>query len=352
MRKVRPNLERPVHLEAKEVSMTTRYSSAVAAVLVALFGVACSEPTLPIAPSAAVGSDRVLGLGSGNQTLLVDDDGVDCPNADYNTIQGAVDAASANMTILVCAGTYNERVVVSGAAKDGLRLLARGAPDTVLLDGNNPSPPAVFPFNHAFHLLNVSGVLVEGFTVREYFENIKMTGGGGNTIRQNRTTAAGHDGIFASNSANNLIEHNVSFDNLSANACGINIAGAGSVDNLVRHNQLANNNWGIRIQGGATNTVAFGNESRGNRSHGIQNIGAATNGTTIENNQTESNPVGIGINLSSGVTVARNRAFQNATFDLQSIGAGVNNTFVNNHCATSAPAGLCAHSEGNSKNAP
>lgn len=175
------------------------------------------------------------------------------------------------------------------------------------------------------------------------------TGGGGHTIRKNRTTAAGHDGIFALNSANNVIEHNVSFDNPSGNACGVNVAGAGSVANLIRHNLLLNNNWGIRIQGGATNTVAFSNESRGNRSHGIQSIGAATNGATIENNDVEGNPVGIEVQASSGVAVVRNRVFHNATFDLVLVGAGVNNTFVNNHCLTSSPAGLCAHSEGASK---
>jgi parallel beta-helix repeat protein len=274
---------------------------------------------------------------------MVDDDGADCTNADHTSIQAAVNAADPHTAILVCAGIYNERVVVS---KNGLRLLAKGAPGTVLLDGNNT---ANFAGNNAFRVLNVSDVLIEGFTTREYFENIRVEGGGGNTVRKNRGTAAGHDPIIVTNSANNLIEQNESFDNLSGNACGVNIAGAGSVGNTVRHNLLTNNNWGIRVQGGATNTNVFGNESRGNRSHGIQNIGAATNGTIIENNTAEANPVGIEVNASSNVTVARNRAFQNTIFDLRLLGAGINNLFVNNHCITSSPAGLCAHSDGNSQ---
>lgn len=313
------------------------------------FGAACFTEA-PVAPPPgldAVGMAAGISAQSGQGTLLVDDDAADCPVAGYSTIQAAVDAADPNTTILVCAGTYNERVLVSGATKSGLRLLALGGPGTVLLDGNNSSP--MLAMNHAFHLVDVSGVLIEGFTVREYFENIKMTGGGGHVIRGNRTTAAGHDGIFAFNSANNLIEHNVSFDNPSGNACGVNVAGAGSVANVVRHNVLMNNNWGVRIQGGATNTVVFSNESRGNRSHGIQNIGAATNGTTIENNDVATNPAGIEVQASSGVIVARNRAFGNAGFDLVWAGGGVNNTFVNNHCVTSSPAGLCAQREGASK---
>lgn len=307
---------------------------------------ACSTES-PIAPTAgqpALGI-ATLSQNAQHQTLRVDDDAADCPNADYATIQAAVDAADANTTILVCAGTYNERVVISGAAKNGLRLLAHGEPGTVVLDGN--SPPGFVPFNHAFHLLDVSGVLVEGFTVREYFENIKMTGGGGHTIRKNRTTAAGHDGIFALNSANNIIEQNVSFDNPSGNACGVNVAGPGSVGNVVRHNRLINNNWGIRIQGGATNTVAFGNVSFGNRSHGIQNIGAATNGSVIDNNDARANPVGIEVTGSSDITVVRNRAFHNTAFDL--VSTAVNSAFFNNHCATSSPSGLCDHTEGASK---
>ncbi|MGH7528861.1 MAG: right-handed parallel beta-helix repeat-containing protein [Gemmatimonadales bacterium] len=298
-----------------------------------------SEP--PVAPHA----HTLAASAVAQPPLKVDDDAADCPDAGYSTIQAAVDAAGAGTTILVCAGTYAERVAISGAAKNGLQLLALGEPGTVLLDGDNPSPTV--PFNHAFHLVDVSGVLIEGFTVREYFENIKMTGGGGNTIRRNRTTAAGHDGIFAANSPRNLIEHNVSFDNPSGNACGVNVAGAGSVGNVVRYNRLINNNWGIRIQGGATNTVAFGNVSLRNRSHGIQNVGAATTGATIDNNDALGNPTGIEVTSSSGVTVVRNRAFHSATFDL--VDGGVDNVFVNNHCETSSPPGLCAHTEGASK---
>lgn len=313
---------------------------------------ACGSTEAPLAPtgpanvsgSSAFGSETgsaTLASHAGTGSIVVDNDGADCQNADYNTIQAAVDAAHPGTTILVCAGTYTERVTIS---TNGLRLLARGAPDTVVLDGDNP---AFFAGNHAFRLLNVSDVLIEGFTAREYFENIRIEGGSGNTVRRNRSTAAGHDPYIVVNSANNLIEQNVGFDNLSRNACGVNITGGASQGNLVRNNVLTNNNWGIRIQGGADNTVVFGNDSRGNRSHGIQNIGATTEGTTIEDNRTENNPVGIAVNASAGVTVARNHAFHNTT-DLVDA-ASVNSQFVNNHCQTSNPAGLCAHVEGASK---
>lgn len=291
---------------------------------------------------SAPGSEQLLSAHreSGGGSRLT----VKCASNDFTTIQAAVDAASVGSTIVVCAGTYTERVVISGSAKNGLRLLTRGRPGTVVLDGNAPhGPPA--QFNHAFHLLDVSDVLIEGFTVREYFENIKMTGGGGHTIRRNRTTAAGHDGIFALNSANNVIEHNVSFDNPSGNACGVNIAGGASVGNLIRYNRLSNNQWGIRIQGGATNTVALGNYSAANRDRGIITIGATTNGATIRGNHVTGSPVGIEVNGSSDVSVIRNRVRRSGMFDLQLVGTGTNNTFVGNRCQTSMPEGLCRHGD-------
>jgi len=276
-------------------------------------------------------------------TLLVDDDGADCQNADFATIQAAVDAAEAYITILVCAGTYNERVLITGPDKTGLRVRAHGAPDAVVLDGIGlppPGPPGSPTGNHGFHLRNVSEVLIEGFTLRRYFENIRLTDATDSRIRKNRTSAAGHDGINLTNSTRNIVEHNESFDNLSGNACGVLLALA-STDNIIRHNEFRNNNWGIRVVGASANNYVFGNYSHENRTRGIQNIGAAAARTVIENNRTERNPVGIEVGA-PGVTVARNRSFLNTTFDI--VNTGLGNTFFNNHCDTSDPAGLCTNS--------
>src|SRR3979411_2981206 len=45
--------------------------------------------------------------------LLVDNDHAQCPNAQYTTIQSAVDAAPAGATINVCPGTYPETVRIN-----------------------------------------------------------------------------------------------------------------------------------------------------------------------------------------------------------------------------------------------
>ena len=55
----------------------------------------------------------VLGTSSAATTLVVDDDNVQCPAATHTTISSAVAAASSGDTIQVCAGTYNESVLVN-----------------------------------------------------------------------------------------------------------------------------------------------------------------------------------------------------------------------------------------------
>jgi hypothetical protein len=99
--------------------------------------------------------------------------------------------------------------------------------------------------------------------------------------------------------------------------------------------------------------VIFHNESHDNRRVGIRNI-LSSNGTLIENNRVFDNGFGTGpfggilLSGSTGVTVARNKAFNNVPFDLVWDGVGANE-FENNHCRTSSPPGLCEHTEGASK---
>jgi nitrous oxidase accessory protein NosD len=50
--------------------------------------------------------------GSGASTLKVDDDRVQCPDAQFTSIQAAVNASGPGATVEVCAGIYNESVVV------------------------------------------------------------------------------------------------------------------------------------------------------------------------------------------------------------------------------------------------
>ncbi|HWM38332.1 MAG TPA: hypothetical protein VNS49_14565, partial [Streptomyces sp.] len=70
--------------------------------------------------------------------LVVDDNGAQCPGAQFTSIQAAITAASPGRTIRVCAGTYNETVTVDKAdlqlvgpaiAPTGTACRQAGAPD-------------------------------------------------------------------------------------------------------------------------------------------------------------------------------------------------------------------------------
>jgi parallel beta-helix repeat protein len=268
---------------------------------------------------------------AGKHVLVVDDDKAQCKKADFTTVQAAVTAASPGTAILVCAGTYQESVTIT---KSGLRIRAKGAPGTVILDGKGETLSA------GFDIQNASGILIEGFRIQDFDEaGILLKNGDGNRIRKNVTTGAHHDGIeLEVGSSGNRIEHNLSINNLASNACGIQIRDAGSTGNVVRHNVSMNNNWGIRIGFGAAGNTVFRNRSINNRQFGILNFNGA-NGTSIKGNRAFGNPTGISVEGSSGVTVARNHAFGN-TLDLRWDGTGTN-IFRNNHCNSSAPPGLC-----------
>jgi len=285
---------------------------------------------LVVAPAAAVKKPAPPAKG-GKHVLVVDNDKAQCKKADFTTIQAAVDAASPGATILVCVGTYQESVTIT---KNDLRIRAKGAPGTVVLDGMAETLLA------GFYIQNASGNLISGFRIQNFHEaGILLDNGDGNRIRKNVTTGAHHDGIeLRLGSSGNRIEHNLVIDNLASNACGIQIRDAGSTGNVVRHNKSINNNWGIRVGLGATNNVVFHNRTVNNRAFGILNFSGG-DGTSIKGNRAFGNPTGISIQGSTGVTVARNHAFGN-TLDLQWDGAG-SNTFKNNHCTTSAPPGLC-----------
>jgi len=311
---------------------------------------ACGRDTL--GPSGIKpGSADLAAHRSGNDgALVVDDDRANCPHAKFANIQAAVAAAAPGDKIVVCPGTYHEQVTVS---KNDLVIVARDkdADD----EDDEPGGVVVDAHGHDFgyQVLNASGVTIEGFRVEHAHEaDIFLNGATFTTIRQNVTTAAGHDGIELIGSDDNLIEHNVAADNLAANACGVNVT-AGSKRNIVRHNLLANNEWGIQIAGGATDNVISQNESLRNRGNGIRNVGGAS-GTIIEKNRARRNGLtpsplttgttGAGIRIGSGtrIVVRKNRAFGNLLIDLLKDGAATA-TFEDNRCKTSSPPGLCEH---------
>jgi parallel beta-helix repeat protein len=258
--------------------------------------------------------------------LVVDDDHAQCANAQYTSIQAAVTAASSGSRILVCPGTYREQVTISTAAKNGLKLKAKGPRDRVILNGTGlPARMA------GFWLQDVSGVLIQGFTVRGYHESdILLDRSQRNVIRHNVTTGSDHDGIqLRLASAQNLITHNLVINLPAANACGIQVRDPGSNGNVIRHNRVIDSHWGIRVGLGAANSVVVHNRTVMNRFFGILAFNGAP-GTLVAHNHAKRNPTGVGIQGSTAVTLLRNHAVAN-TLDGIALLNGDDNVVLMNH---------------------
>lgn len=70
--------------------------------------------------------------------LLVDDDGIDCPDACYTTIGDALVAAASGETINVCSGTYQENLVIDTA---GITIQSQsGQADSVIVTNSTTAP--------------------------------------------------------------------------------------------------------------------------------------------------------------------------------------------------------------------
>jgi parallel beta-helix repeat protein len=268
-------------------------------------------------------------------TLIVDNDFVECPQADFSSIQEAVTAAHPGDKILVCPGIYPETVEVS---KSDLRIEAQAAPGEVVLEGSRTRPVG-------FHLLNTTGVLLQGFTVRNFTSsNVRIEGSSvntssGNTVRKNISTLlvgpAASSSIQVLNSSNNVVEQNTAFGNCSL-CNGISVAGAASSDNIVRHNEtFLNGQAGVQTNASGPRNVLFGNRSHDN-AIGIRNI-FASNETVIENNHVFANGSataavsgGIIVGMSTLVTVRNNRSERNAAFGIRLQNGSTNNLVEKN----------------------
>lgn len=144
--------------------------------------------TLGVNPTEllTVGPQVSLLSGSGG-ALIVDDDGLDCPNAQYMTIQSAVTAATTGDTIKVCRGTYIEQVTIP-VGKDDVTLFSEGARQAIIRAPLVMAPPQA--------IVRVNGA--QNATIRHF----TITGPGGtgcNSIRY---------GVFVDGGGSALITDN------------------------------------------------------------------------------------------------------------------------------------------------
>ena len=218
----------------------------------------------------ALGAAVVPQIGHAQSVLAVDDDALGtAANCDagapaYTSIQAAVNAASPGDTIFICAGTYDEQVVVT---KNNLTIRGAGVGATVIRPSvvaqNSTSLVTPIP-------VNVSPILL-------------VTGATGVTVTNLTIDGSAHDagasihncgfinqfyGIYYRNSSG-TVDHVHVTKIRSASKCTNGIrgeSGAGGSANLVYTGNLVDQfgDYGVSCGGLSTACMVTGNTIRGN----------------------------------------------------------------------------------------
>jgi nitrous oxidase accessory protein NosD len=122
-----------------------------------LFLLACLVVCFAIGPALAQDAKKA-------PNILVDDDKVQCPTAAYTSIQAAVNAAQSGNVIRVCAGTYQEQVVIDKSltleADNGVLVI----PSDVVANsaGSSGSPIAAIILVRNAENVDLDGFIVDG----------------------------------------------------------------------------------------------------------------------------------------------------------------------------------------------
>lgn len=300
----------------------------------------------------------------------------------YNTIQAAVSVASAGDRILVSPGTYSQTVLITGAARNNLQILADGAEGQVILQGDHRQRTAgkcefarepLCPERAGFFLRDVAGVIIRGFTVRDFGvgpmsgigEGFLLVNAHGNRIEQNAVTRTDMMGITLFNSSRNAIERNTFYDNdpdepmRVGTGCGVHIetsaplSPAKSERNVIRRNIIYGNPLAaVMLWNAGSENQVVDNELRKGGVWGV--INHATSATLVEGNRITNHTgfklagkfrpvgygVGIGVTNSSAAVIRNNTVQNNSTFDIEWDGTGAN-TFNANRCTKESRTGLC-----------
>lgn len=138
---------------------------------------------------------------------IVVDDNLQCPNAQYISIQAAVNAAPPGAEIRVCPGTYIEQVTIP-AGKNGLTLRSEKPLDAII------KAPLLMLDPKAIVRVNVAtDVTIRGFTITgpgglpcdSIRFGVLVDGGGSATIRDNHITEI-HDTPFSGCQNGNAVQ--------------------------------------------------------------------------------------------------------------------------------------------------
>lgn len=213
--------------------------------------------------------------------------GQSCDTARYTSIQAAINAAPSGGSVVVCAGTYQQQVVIVKA----LTLTGQHA----TIDESNVTPPGDRTVSAAVAILG-SNVKVTGFTVQNApGDGILAAGGTRITISQDSVVDNGQ-GVRLTGVSGATIEH----DTLSGNSGGILLSDqTGPTDNNVVQNNTvtaSSASAGIALVASNPDGQAAGvyrnsikhNQVTYNAGAGVL-VATAGNGTAAHDNLVEAN---------------------------------------------------------------
>jgi parallel beta-helix repeat protein len=303
--------------------------------------------TLGASPTDFVGAGPAASTSDPGGNLAVEPLGsTECPNAQFNSIQAAVDAASPGAMIKVCAGTYTEQVTIP-PGKDDLTLYS--VPDLQAII----HAPLAFVGHKAIVWVNgAQNATIRHFTIEgpgsgpcdSIEEGVRVDAGGSALITDNHITNI-HDTPFGgcqngigirigrnadSTYASATIVHNL-IDNYQKGGIVVDgqlASGAPASHAEVAYNQvqgvgptpaIAQN--GIQVSRGAVANV-HNNTVTGNAyapqtvtSVGILLFEDSSPDTQVSHNDVYANDEGIGLYTTTNTTISHNNAHDNLSGD-------------------------------------
>jgi parallel beta-helix repeat protein len=294
--------------------------------------------------------------------IRVDDDGAQCANAQFTSIQAAVNAAQPGDKVTVCPGTYNEQVTI-GAGKDHLKVVSqRPLQATIKAPATMTEPGDLVRITSGVQDVQLKDFTIAGplpdtlFCSLEARTGVRVDSGASATIEKNhvteiRSTSPALRGcqnglaIFVDDATatvkNNTVELyqkngiTVSGANASAKVENNTVTSPGATEITAPN--------GIQVSDGAYGEVR-GNSVSGNvydqapasNGTGILLFAAAA-GTIVENNDVFGNDDGISLYDQVGAKVKNNKSHDQLVYDGFFADNGSNgNLFENNKAYNNA----------------
>jgi hypothetical protein len=251
--------------------------------LIALAMLACLV-TVGVRPSRAA------------STLVVDDDGVQCPGAGFTSIQAAVTTASAGDAIQVCPGTYNEGVAVDKS----LTLLGPNAGTSALAVR---SPEAHITSGATTVNVTATGVTIDGFQITGDFAVYTQVSLDGLLLANN--IMAGTSRALSLDGPGNGIS--VLGNDLSSPVRSLHVSGGNKQNVVINGNRFSGPaGTGIFFQG--TNSIV-GFEFKSNQVNHLANIAARISNGDVSSNTFTDAPGSLAIQINLHESTISNNTF-------------------------------------------